>query len=141
MGFIRAIWELILPLPITWRFGLFTAGSVIVAYQITHYILPLALWPEFLITDRLRHFGLRPLPGTYILGDMIVWLLHNLQRLTKLALWVIFLLFCLWYVRPYVADTTLAQYIDKSIEWWILFELRVLTNKTIFHTLMNNLTL
>lgn len=141
MNFIKAIWELALPLPTPWRFVLLVGGGVIIAYQLVRRILPLALWPEFLITDRLRRFGLRPLPGTYVFGDLIVWLLKNLRRLTKVALWLVALSFCAWYARPYVADTAFAQYIDKGIEWWDLFEQRILTNESLFRLLVNSFNL
>lgn len=125
-NFIKIIWNLLLPLPAPWRFAVLMGGGIVIADQLTRHILPLALWPEFVVTDRLRRFGLRPLPGVYVYGDLIIWLLKNLRRVTKLVLWLVALSFCAWYVRPYVTDTAFAQYIDKGIELWTLFEQRVL---------------
>ena len=69
-GAIRAIWQIMLLMPMPWRAALTIGVTIILGYQVIRRLLPLFLLPEFWITSLLRRLGLRPLPGTYTCPTM-----------------------------------------------------------------------
>ncbi len=107
-------------------------------------ITSLLLLPEYWITKLLRQSGRRPLPGSYAFGDVlqgVVSLIHT--GITKLAdafegrwrlskWWVVLILatpILLWYVRPSLGETTVANYIDRGVAWWYSLEGWALTGE------------
>lgn len=95
---IRAVWEILLLVPMPWRVGLVILIVVLFLYWLVLRFLPwlveklarlllvlvegaasLLLLPEYFITKQLRQNGHHPLPGTYTFGDIlqrIVGLIH-----------------------------------------------------------------
>jgi len=87
---IRAIWEVLLLVPMPWRAGLVVLIVVLFLHWTVSLLLPwlivrlarlglffvegiasLLLLPEYLITKQRRQSGHRPLPGTYAFGDIL----------------------------------------------------------------------
>ena len=123
---IAATWEILLAVPMPWRAGLLVSIAAIGGYQVVRRLLILLLLPEFWITNRLRCWGHRPLPGTYAFDDLVEWSIKILRAFAWLALLALILGLTAWYARPSLEDTALAQYIDQGIDWWYSLEESVL---------------
>ena len=110
-----AIWEILLDVPMPWRAGLLIWITIIGGYQVTRRLLTLLLLPEFWVTNRMRCWGLRPLPGTYAFDNLIEWSIKIFRVMAWLALLVVILGIVAWYAQPYLEDATITQYIDQGI--------------------------
>jgi hypothetical protein len=102
---IRAIYEILVLMPMPWRAGLVTLSAVIILYwlmrrlfswligKLTRFLLfllesvaSLLLLPEYWVTSWLRRRGRQPLPGAYAFGDMLQGILGLVHTgLSKLA--------------------------------------------------------
>lgn len=122
INIIEDIWALIFLTPMPWRFALVVGGVFVAADRLGRWLLPLVLLPEFWLTSQLRHLGLRPLPGTYFMGDIIVFILKNTRRLTRWVLFFVVFGVIIWYSRPTLVDTPVVQYIDRAFTWWLSVE-------------------
>ncbi len=128
-GAIRAIWQIMLLMPMPWRAALTIGATIILGYQVIRRLLPLFLLPEFWITSLLRRLGLRPLPGTYTFGEFICWTIRASRWLAWGAVVVAGIGIIAWYARPSMGDITLAGYIDRGITRWYSLEGWVLTGE------------
>ena len=126
---IRAIWGVLLLVPMPWRAGFVIGIVAIGGYQALRRLLPLLLLPEFWITNQLRRLGRRPLPGTYAFGDFIGWTIKASRWMVWAGVMVAGAGITSWYVRPSLEDTTLARYIDQSVTWWYSLEGWALTGE------------
>jgi hypothetical protein len=126
---IRAIWGVLLLVPMPWRTGLAIGIVTIGGYQILRRLLPLLLIPEFWITSQMRRLGHRPLPGTYAFGDFIGWAIKASRWLAWVAIIGVGAGIIAWYARPSMGDTTLAAYVDQGVTWWYSLEGWALTGK------------
>ena len=126
---IKAIWEILLVVPLPWRAASVIGLVIIIGYRVIRRLLPLFLLPEFWITSRLRRWGLRPLPGTYAFGDLIGWIIRVCRWLAWVGVIVVGVGIIAWYGRPSVEGTTLAQHIDQGIAWWYSLEGWVFTGE------------
>lgn len=161
---LRVLWEIVLPVPMPWRASLIIVTIILFLYHVgwrflswsiekLSYIIlfviegvaSLILLPEYWLTKWLRQHNHSPLPGTYILGDILQSLvsfankwtgrvaeIRHQWRLRKA--WVIILLIAsipllLWYARSGLEDTTTAaRYIDRAMAWWSSLERQVLNS-------------
>lgn len=120
------VWQLLMPIPMPWRFVLITGGTIVIVYQLLRRALPLVLLPEFWITTRLRRWGLSPLPGTYVVGDIVIFFIRVLHRATWMTLAVVGIGILAWYMRPSLAETQIGQYIDWGIAQWDELETNII---------------
>jgi len=126
---IRAIWQILLLVPMPWRAALTIGATIVLGYQIVRRLLPLSLLPEFWITSQLRRLGSRPLPGTYAFGEFIGWAIQASRWLAWGGVMVAGIGIIAWYARPSMDDTMLAGYVDQGITRWYSLEGWVLTGK------------
>lgn len=162
---IKGIWEILVQIPMPWRTVLAILIIVIIFYWpvwrsflwlvkklgslllfFFESVASILLLPEYWVTKQLRRVGLRPLPGTYLFGDLLqstITLIHSgtiklaekQWHLPKwLALLIIIAPMLLWYVRPVLDETTVASYIDQGIVWWYSFENWALTGEWVSPT-------
>lgn len=126
---IIVVWTFLLTVPMPWRVGLIALIAIIVGYYVLSRVLVLLLLPEFWITNRLRRWRLRPLPGTYAFDRLV----EILIRILRVSVWLVLLLSILfvtaWHARPNLEDTILARWIDQSINWWYSLEKSVLAGQ------------
>ena len=119
------VWRILLAIPMPWRAGMITWVVALVGYQVVYLLLILLLFPEFLLTNRLRRWKLRPFPGTYIFDDVIGWAIR-LFNVLKWALLVASVLGIIgWYIRPFLTDATSVQYIDQFTGLWQTLEQKI----------------
>ena len=107
---IKTVWQVLPTIPMPWRTGAIIGGIIVGAY--------LLLYAEFHLTTWLRQMGRRPIPGTYLFGGLIKWVV----RLSRwaLVLWLIGIV--LWYAWLFVSQTPLESYLHQGEEWWIAVE-------------------
>ncbi len=117
--------RLLLAIPMPWRAALTTAALALVVYGIVYGILTLSLSLEFQLTNRLRRWNLRPLPGTYIFDDIVEWTIRLFNVLKWMLLVVSVLGVVAWYARLMLPDAFYMQYIDQFISWWRFLEQRL----------------
>lgn len=124
---IRAIWRILLVVPMPWRAGIITLAAIIIAYWLLYYFSVLLLLPEFWITNRQRLWKLKPLPGTYVYDGMIELSII----MSRVLLWILIVVTIVglvaWYSQEYVEDVALARYIAQMIDWWYSLERKVLS--------------
>lgn len=109
-------------------------------------ILSLLLLPEDLLTKYFRRRGRQPLRSVLVLGDLLQgafeFLGEGVKQLSKWIdigqqwhlrkKWVAILAMApivIWYLRPFLGETTIAKSIDEGITWWHLLEGWALTGK------------
>jgi hypothetical protein len=114
--------KLLLAIPMPWRAALTTAALALVVYGIVYGILTLSLSLEFQLTNRLRRWNLRPVPGTYIFDDIVEWTIRLFSVLKWMLLIISMLGVIAWYARPRLPDAVYVQYIDQFISWWQFLE-------------------
>ena len=126
---LSAIWRVLLVVPMPWRAEIAIWAAVLVGYQIIYRFLSLLLLPEFWLTNRLRLWRLKPLPGTYVFDSLIELGI----RISRLLRWVVLLIACFgligWYLQQSVEDATLAECISQMIGWWDSLERKVLAGR------------
>lgn len=126
---LRAIWRILLVIPMPWRATIIILGAIVMGYQLFYLFSILLLLPEFWITNRLRLWKLKPLPGTYIYDDMIE-LSIKISRVLRSALIVVAIVGLIaWYTQEYVENIALARYIAQMIDWWYSLERKVLSGR------------
>ena len=126
---LRAMWRVVLVVPMPWRAELITWITVLVGYQVIYRILVLSLLPEFWITNRLRHWKLKSLPGTYAFDSLIEWSIEIFRVLRWVAFLVAVLGIIAWYLQPLLEDATFTQYMNQLINWWYSLEEKVLAGR------------
>jgi hypothetical protein len=121
------IWKFLLNIPMPWRAELIIWSVAIMGNRLVYHLLRLLLLPEFLITNRLRRWNLKPLPGTYAFGSLIEWSIRILRISTVIVIFTAILGVIGWYIYPYVKEDNekLASYIKHFINWWYLLEKNV----------------
>ena len=124
---LRAIWRILLVIPMPWRAAIITLAAIIIGYQFFYRFSILLLLPEFWITNRLRLWKLKPLPGTYIYDDMIELSIKIYRVLRSILIVVAIVGLIAWYSQEYVEDMVLARYITQMIDWWYSLERKVLS--------------
>jgi len=126
---VRAIWEILLAVPMPWRASLILCVAAVVGHQVGRRLLIFLLLPEFWVTNRLRRWGLRPLPGTYAFDSFVEWSIRILRTLAWISVLLIILGIVAWYAQPFLEGTAFARYVDKGVNWWYLLERAVLTGR------------
>ena len=124
---LRIIWGGLLIIPMPWRAEIVIWTVVLVGYQLLYRFSVLLLLPEFWLTNWMRLWGLKPLPGTYVF-DNIIELSMKIYRILR---WTMLLTAVLglvaWYSAPFLENATLAWYINQAIGWWNALERRILS--------------
>lgn len=110
-------WRLILSTAMPWRVVLILSVGGLAVYGAASFMLRLLLLPEFLLTTRLRRWGLRPIPGTHAFGRVICWAMWLLPLLLCTTLLVAGLSVIGWYVLPGLSGTV-AEVVNHFFEWW-----------------------
>lgn len=119
---IRAVWGILLVVPMPWRAAIVLELGIIGGYQLILHVLSLSLLPEFWITNRLRQLGFQPLPGTHTFGSFVVGAINASRRLALVATVIVGLGVCIWFIRPLLGDTIPGLYVDHGIALWNSFE-------------------
>jgi hypothetical protein len=127
--FTATVWEILLVVPMPWRAAAVLWLATVASYHLGHRFLALLLLPEFWITNLLRRWGWRPLPGTYAFGRAVEWSIRILRASVWLALVIPISGIVAWYVRPLLEDTALAHHIDQGVDWWYSLEESILASR------------
>lgn len=126
---LKAIWRILLVVPMPWRAEIIIWATVLVGYQLAYRFCVLLLLPEFWLTNRLRLWRLKPLPGTYAFDSIV----ESSIKISRVLRWIMLLIAILglvaWYSQPFLEDTTLTRYINQVIGWWDSLERNVLTDR------------
>ena len=120
------IWGELLIIPMPWRAEIVIWIVILVGYHFLYRLSILLLLPEFWLTNRMRLWGLKPLPGTYAFG----YIIELSVKIYRVLRWVMLLTSILglvaWYSAPFLKDTTLVRYIHLAVDWWNALERRIL---------------
>ena len=123
---LRIIWGGLLIIPMPWRAEIVIWTVALVGYQLLYRFSVLLLLPEFWLTNRMRLWGLKPLPGTYVFGNIV----ESSVKIYRVLRWMMLLTAVLglvaWYSAPFLEDATLTRYIDQAAGWWSALERRIL---------------
>lgn len=125
--FLRVIWKALLVIPMPWRAEIVIWVVALFGYQILYRFSVLLLLPEFWLTNRMRLWGFKPLPGTYVFDNIVESSIRIYRFLKLMALLVAVLGLVAWYAKPFLEDTTLAWHINQVISWWNALERRILS--------------
>jgi len=112
-----SVLEAILGVDMPWKMVIILAVGGSLACGAAIALLRLALFPEFLLTTRLRRFGLRPLPGTHVFGQTVVWSTIALGWLVVAIVGITILGVCVWYAQPRFGPSFSAA-VSSYFEWW-----------------------
>ncbi len=105
--------------PLPWRAFIIVTLASILLYKISYFSYVMILYPEFVVTNRLRGWGQKPVPGTYIFNQIIEKSLGLIKLITFLCVIISVMFLVCWYIRPNLNnDMVIATYIDKSIQLW-----------------------
>lgn len=111
----------IIPLP--WRAFIIVALASIFLYQISYFCYVMVLYPEFVVTNRLRIWGQKPVPGTYIFNKILEKSLGLMKLIACVSVIISVMFLVCWYIRPNLDNNmVVASYIDKSIQLWYSLE-------------------
>ena len=125
--FLRVIWKALLVIPMPWRAEIVIWVVALFGYQILYRFSVLLLLPEFWLTNRMRLWGFKPLPGTYVFDNIVESSIRIYRFLKLMALLVAVLGLVAWYAKPFLEDTTLAWHINQVISWWNALARRILS--------------
>lgn len=145
------LWGAMLYIPMPWRMGLAGATLVFLAYKLLPLLMralarmaalsmALLLFVQYQLTAMRRNAGKRPLPGAYVLGDLLaaieVWALGIAKARLKFPrrpkVWIacgLALPILLWFVRPSMDGTGLARLVDDNLGQWYCFEGWMMTSE------------
>jgi hypothetical protein len=123
---LSSVWEILLVIPMPWRAIVISLILIWIGHQIFYRFLLLMLLPEFWITNQMRIWNLKPLPGTYIFDRFIEYAIKIISILRSAFFIAVILGIVTWYARPYLEGEAIVEYIDNAIEWWYSIEGEIL---------------
>jgi len=123
---LRIIWRILLVIPMPWRAEIVIWVVALVGYQLLYRLSVLLLLPEFWLTNRMRLWRFKPLPGAYVFGNII----ESSIKIYRVLRWMMLLMAVLglvaWYSEPFLEDATLTWYISQAVSWWNALERTIL---------------